>query len=69
MRLMGLQAIYPKPNLSTPHPEHKKYPYLMKDMVISKPDDAWATDITYIRLERWVRVSDGDYILMMNQEW
>ena len=50
MRLMGLEAIYPKPRLSKYHPNHKKYPYLLKDLVINRPDQVWATDITYIPL-------------------
>lgn len=50
MRLMGLEAIYPKPSLSKPTSEHKKYPYLLRDIVIDHPDHVWATDITYIRM-------------------
>ena len=45
MRLMGLEAICPKPNLSKASPEHKKYPYLLKNMVIDHPDQVWA-DLT-----------------------
>ena len=52
MRLMGLEAIYPKPNLSKACPEHKKYPYLLKNMVIDHPDQVWAADITYIRMQQ-----------------
>ncbi len=52
MRLMGLEAIYPKPNLSKASPEHKKYPYLLKNMVIGHPDQVWAADITYIRMRQ-----------------
>ncbi len=52
MRLMGLEAIYPKPNLSKASPAHKKYPYLLKNMVIDHPDQVWATDITYIRMQQ-----------------
>jgi len=48
MRTMGLEAIYPKPNLSKASPEHKKYPYLLKNIVIDHPDQVWATDISYI---------------------
>ena len=51
MRRMGLEAIYPKKNLSKAHPDHKKYPYLLKDVVIDHPDQVWSTDITYIRLQ------------------
>ena len=53
MRQMGLEAIYPKKNLSKAHPDHKKYPYLLKDVVIDHPDQVWSTDITYIRLQRF----------------
>jgi putative transposase len=50
MRLMGLYAIYPKPRTSRSCPEHKVYPYLLKGIVIDRPDQVWASDITYIRL-------------------
>ena len=50
MQLMGLEAIYPKPNLSAANKEHKKFPYLMKTVTIHQPDQAWAADITYIPL-------------------
>jgi len=50
MRLMGIEAIYPKRRLSTPDKEHRIYPYLLKDMKILRPDQVWAVDITYIRL-------------------
>lgn len=52
MKLMGLEAIYPKPNLSKSHSEHKKYPYLMKNMKVERADQAWAADITYLPLHR-----------------
>ena len=52
MREMGLRAIYPKGNLSKKHPEHKVYPYLLKDVSIIRPNQVWSTDITYIRLRR-----------------
>lgn len=51
MHTMGLEAIYPKKNLSKANPDHKKYPYLLKNVVIDHPDQVWATDITYIRLQ------------------
>ena len=50
MRLMGLEAIYPKPRLSCSNQEHKKYPYLLNNMVIDHPDQVWCADITYIRM-------------------
>jgi len=50
MRLMGLEAIYPKPRLSKSCPKHKRYPYLLKGLIIDHPNHVWASDITYIRL-------------------
>ncbi|MGP8320879.1 MAG: IS3 family transposase [Methanosarcinaceae archaeon] len=50
MRLMGLEAIYPKPNLSKASKEHKIYPYLLRGVSIDRVDQVWSTDITYIRL-------------------
>lgn len=52
LRLLGLQAIYPKPNTSAPHPKHPIYPYLLKNLAITGPHQVWSTDITYIRLGR-----------------
>lgn len=52
MRLFGLRAIYPKPNLSKSRKEHKKYPYLLKNKVIRYPNQVWATDITYLKLDK-----------------
>lgn len=51
MRLMGLCAVYPKPWTSKPAKEHKKYPYLLRDLEIDRPDQVWSADITYIRLK------------------
>jgi putative transposase len=48
MRLMGLEAIYPKPKLSIGLNEYAKYPYLLKDLEVRRPDQVWSTDITYI---------------------
>lgn len=50
MKELGVFAIYPKRKLSKAEPSHKKYPYLLKDVEITRPDQAWATDITYIRI-------------------
>lgn len=52
MQMMGLEAIYPKPNLSKSMKEHKKYPYLLRDVEITQPNQVWSTDITYIRLKQ-----------------
>lgn len=52
MREMGIEAIYPKSDLSKPHPGHKIYPYLLRDVGIDRKDQVWASDITYISLAR-----------------
>lgn len=52
MRLMGLQAIYQTPKTSLPHPQHKVYPYLLKDIAINRPNQVWCSDITYIPIKR-----------------
>lgn len=48
MRLMGLEAMAPKPKTSEPHPEHPVYPYLLRGLAISRANQVWAADITYI---------------------
>ncbi len=50
MKRMGIQAIYPKPNLSEPCPGHKKYPYLLRGVEIERINQVWSTDITYLRM-------------------
>ena len=50
LRMMGIMAIYPKPNLSKPNIRHEKFPYLLKGIKITAPNQVWSTDITYIRL-------------------
>ena len=50
MQVMGLQAIYPKPRTSTPAPEHKIYPYLLRGLKITRPNQVWSADITYVPL-------------------
>ncbi len=50
MRLMGLAGMAPGPHTSQPHPQHKVYPYLLRGMAITRPNQVWSTDITYIRL-------------------
>ena len=48
MRIMGIEAVYPKPRTSRPHPQHKIYPYLLRDLAINAANQVWATDITFI---------------------
>jgi putative transposase len=50
MRLMGIEAIYPKRKLSIRNEEHEIYPYLLRGLEINRPNQVWATDITYIRM-------------------
>jgi putative transposase len=50
MRLMGLESVAPKPNTSKRRKEHNVYPYLLKKMSITDPDQVWCSDITYIRM-------------------
>ena len=50
MRKLGLEAIYPKPNLSKPGKDHLTYPYLLRGVAVEYTNQVWATDITYIRL-------------------
>lgn len=48
LRKMGIEAIYPKKNLSKRYPEHKTYPYLLRHLNITQPNQVWCTDITYV---------------------
>jgi len=50
MRTLGIQVVYPKKNLSKPHPDHRIYPYLLGGVVVSRANQVWSTDITYIRM-------------------
>jgi putative transposase len=50
MQQMGIEAIYPKPRLSDPQPGHRIYPYRLRGLAITRPNQVWSTDITYIRL-------------------
>lgn len=52
MKSMGIEAIYPKPNLSKPNLEHKIYPYLLRGKKIEKVNEVWSTDITYVPMEQ-----------------
>lgn len=51
MKIMGIEAVRPKRNLSTPNISHEIYPYLLDNLVISYPNQVWGVDITYVRLK------------------
>ncbi len=63
MHQLGLQAIYPKPKLSTAHPEHKIYPYLLREVEIVCVNQVWSTDITYLP------VLKGHFYLVAIMDW
>ncbi len=50
MRQLGLRGMAPVPDTSRPHPDHKIYPYLLRDVKVERPNQIWSTDITYIRM-------------------
>lgn len=63
MRQLGIEAVYPKPNLSKRHPEHKVYPYLLRDVEIASVNQVWSTDITYLP------VLKGHFYLVAVMDW
>jgi putative transposase len=63
MRKLGLEAIYPKPDLSKPGKDHLTYPYLLRGVLIEYSDQVWATDITYIR------IGSGFIYLLVIMDW
>lgn len=52
MQEMGIQGIAPGPNTSKPSPENKIYPYLLRDLVIERPEQVWSTDVTFIPMAK-----------------
>ena len=63
MKIMGMSAIYPRPRLSQPGKDHKKYPYLLRNVTVDHPDQVWASDITFIRLRH------GFVFLVVIMDW
>ena len=63
MRLMGIEAVYPKPNTSRPHPAHKVYPYLLSNLTVNRSNQVWAADITYVQMQR------GFMFLVVVMDW
>lgn len=63
MRLMGLEAIYPKPRTTRRAKEHRIYPYLLRNVEVTRPDQVWSTDITYLPLR------DGYLYLTAVMDW
>jgi putative transposase len=63
MARMGLQAVYQKPRTTIRHPEHRTYPYLLRGLVIDRPDQVWCADITYIPMRR------GFLYLVVIMDW
>ena len=57
MRRMGIEAIDRKPNTSKPAPGHRIYPYLLRNLAITRPNQAWAMDISYIPMARGAAIS------------
>jgi putative transposase len=52
MKRMGIEAVYRRPNTSKPAPGHEIYPYLLRDLPVTRPDQVWAMDITYVPMAR-----------------
>jgi putative transposase len=60
---MGLVAVYQKPRTSIPHPDHRIYPYLLRELTIERPNQVWCADITYISMQR------GFMYLVVVMDW
>jgi putative transposase len=63
MRTMGIEALVPKPTTSVPDKQHRKYPYLLRENAVSKPDEVWAADITYVPMY------EGHVYLVAIMDW
>ena len=63
MRIMGIEAVYPKPRTTRRHPGHKVYPYLLRGMTVEQPNQVWTADITYVPMNR------GFMYLVVVMDW
>jgi putative transposase len=63
MRMMGVESLAPQPNTSTPNKSHKKYPYLLKNLPITRPNQVWCADITYLPMAK------GHVYLVAIMDW
>jgi putative transposase len=63
MRIMGIEAIYPKPRTTRRHPAHQVFPYLLRNLEITRKDQVWSTDITYVPLR------EGFMYLVAVMDW
>ena len=59
MRVMGMEAIYPRPRTTRRGAGHRIYPYLLRNVAIARPDQVWSTDITYVPLRHGLHVPGG----------
>jgi putative transposase len=71
MRVMGLEAVYQKPRTSVPHPEHRVWPYLLRDVVITRANQVWTSDITFVpsRNGFWYLVAVMDWYSRFVLSW
>ena len=63
MRMIGIEAVYPKPRTTRRHPDHKIYPYLLRNLAIEQPNQVWSADITYVPMNR------GFMYLVVVMDW
>jgi putative transposase len=63
MKVMGIEALVPKPSTSIPDKQHRKFPYLLRESAVNKPDEVWAADITYIPMH------EGHVYLVAIMDW